>query len=67
MRMRISRGSLAGCSATTPSESAKATRKVSVSAAIGVAESQPDDSLRSLLDRADAAMYRDKRRSGQPS
>jgi diguanylate cyclase len=36
-------------------------RKVPVSAAIGVAEWQAGDSLRTLLDRADAAMYRDKR------
>jgi diguanylate cyclase (GGDEF)-like protein len=36
-------------------------RKVVVSAAIGVAEWQAGDSLRTLLDRADAAMYRDKR------
>ena len=36
-------------------------RKVPVSAAIGAAEFQPGDSLRSLLDRADAAMYQDKR------
>jgi len=35
-------------------------RKVAVSAAIGVAEWRPGDSLRTLLDRADAAMYRDK-------
>jgi diguanylate cyclase (GGDEF)-like protein len=36
-------------------------RKVAVSAAIGVAEWQAGDSLRTLLERADAAMYRDKR------
>jgi diguanylate cyclase (GGDEF)-like protein len=36
-------------------------RKVMVSAAMGAAEWQPGDSLRTLLDRADAAMYRDKR------
>lgn len=36
-------------------------RKVPVSAAIGAAEWQPGDSLRTLLDRADAAMYQDKR------
>jgi diguanylate cyclase (GGDEF)-like protein len=36
-------------------------RKVEVSAAIGVAEWQAGDSLRTLLERADAAMYRDKR------
>ena len=36
-------------------------RKVPVSAAIGAAEWQPGDSLRSLLDRADAARYQDKR------
>jgi diguanylate cyclase (GGDEF)-like protein len=36
-------------------------RKVAVSAAIGAAEWQAGDSLRTLLDRADAAMYRDKR------
>ena len=36
-------------------------RKVAVSAAIGAAEWQAGDSLRALLDRADAAMYRDKR------
>lgn len=38
-----------------------ASRKVAVSAAIGSAESRPGDSLRTLLERADAAMYRDKR------
>lgn len=36
-------------------------RKVAVSAAIGAAAWQAGDSLRTLLDRADAAMYRDKR------
>jgi len=36
-------------------------RKVAVSAAIGAAHWQAGDSLRTLLDRADAAMYRDKR------
>jgi len=36
-------------------------RKVAVSAAIGTAEWQEGDSLRTLVDRADAAMYRDKR------
>jgi diguanylate cyclase (GGDEF)-like protein len=36
-------------------------RKVAVSAAIGTAAWQAGDSLRTLLDRADAAMYRDKR------
>lgn len=36
-------------------------RKVAVSAAIGAAESRAGDSLRTLLERADAAMYRDKR------
>jgi diguanylate cyclase (GGDEF)-like protein len=36
-------------------------RKVPVSAAIGAAEWHAGDSLRTLLDRADAAMYRDKR------
>jgi len=35
-------------------------RKVPVSAAIGVAEWQAGDSMRTLLERADAAMYRDK-------
>jgi diguanylate cyclase (GGDEF)-like protein len=40
-------------------------RKVAVSAAIGVAEWQAGDSLRTLLDRADAAMYRDKRAGAQ--
>jgi len=38
-----------------------ASRKVAVSAAIGAAGWQAGDSLRTLLDRADAAMYRDKR------
>ncbi len=38
-------------------------RKVAVSAAIGAAEWRDGDSLRTLLDRADAAMYRDKRAS----
>ena len=37
------------------------TRKVALSAAIGATEWQAGDSLRTLLDRADAAMYRDKR------
>jgi diguanylate cyclase (GGDEF)-like protein len=37
------------------------TRKVALSAAIGAAEWRPEDSLRTLLERADAAMYRDKR------
>lgn len=37
-------------------------RKVAVNAAIGAAEWQAGDTLRTLLDRADAAMYRDKRR-----
>ena len=36
-------------------------RKIAVSAAIGAAEWQAGDSLRTLLDRADAAMYCDKR------
>jgi diguanylate cyclase len=36
-------------------------RKVAVSAAIGTVEWQAGDSLRTLLDRADAAMYSDKR------
>jgi GGDEF domain-containing protein len=36
-------------------------RKVPVSAAIGMAEWQAGDSPRTLLDRADAAMYRNKR------
>jgi GGDEF domain-containing protein len=40
-------------------------RKVAVSAAIGAAEWQAGDSLRTLLDRADAAMYRDKRAGAQ--
>jgi len=40
-------------------------RKVEVSAAIGAAEWQAGDSLRTLLDRADAAMYRDKRAAAQ--
>jgi diguanylate cyclase (GGDEF)-like protein len=36
-------------------------RKVAVNAAVGAAERQAGDSLRTLLDRADADMYRDKR------
>jgi diguanylate cyclase (GGDEF)-like protein len=36
-------------------------RKVTVNAAVGAAEWQTGDSLRTLLDRADADMYRDKR------
>jgi len=36
-------------------------RKVTVNAAVGAAEWQAGDSLRTLLDRADADMYRDKR------
>jgi diguanylate cyclase (GGDEF)-like protein len=39
------------------------TRKVAVSAAVGAAEWQEGDSLRTVLDRADAGMYRDKRRN----
>lgn len=38
-----------------------ASKKIPVSAAMGAAEWQPGDTLRSLLDRADAAMYNDKR------
>ena len=41
-------------------------RKVLLSAAIGVAEWQAGESLRTLLDRADAAMYRDKRATPEP-
>ena len=40
------------------------TRKTAVRAAIGAAEWQPGDTMQSLLDRADAAMYRDKRSVG---
>jgi chemotaxis family two-component system sensor kinase Cph1 len=40
-------------------------RKVAVSAAIGAAEWQAGDSRRTLLVRADAAMYRDKRAGTQ--
>jgi len=36
-------------------------RKVAVSAAMGTAAWQPGDSLRTLMERADAAMYRNKR------
>jgi diguanylate cyclase len=43
-----------------------ARRKVALTGAIGAAESQAGDSLRTLLDRADAAMYRDKRCGAQP-
>lgn len=39
-------------------------RKVGVAAAIGVAEWRPGDTLRTLVDRADAAMYEDKRGVG---
>jgi diguanylate cyclase (GGDEF)-like protein len=39
-------------------------RKVTVSAAIGAAEWQPGDTMRSIVDRADAAMYQDKRNAG---
>ena len=42
-------------------------RKVAVSAAIGTAEWQAGDSLQTLLDRADAAMYRAKRAGAKPS
>lgn len=42
-------------------------RKVAVNAAIGTAEWQAGDSLQTLLDRADAAMYRAKRASAKPS
>ncbi len=37
------------------------TRKIAVDAAIGLSAWQPGDTLRSLVDRADAAMYRNKR------
>jgi len=40
-----------------------ASRRVPVSAAIGLAEWQSGDSVQSLLSRADAAMYRDKRKA----
>ena len=40
-------------------------RKVTVSAAMGTAAWQPGDSLRTLLERADAAMYRAKRAQKQ--
>jgi diguanylate cyclase (GGDEF)-like protein len=45
-----------------------ASRKITVSAAIGTAEWHPGDTTRTLLDRADAAMYLDKRGSahGRP-
>lgn len=43
-----------------------ASRRVPVSAAIGTAAWQAGDSLRTLLDRADAAMYRDKRSEAKP-
>lgn len=43
-----------------------AARKVAVSAAIGSAEWEPGDSMAILLGRADEAMYRDKRATGQP-
>jgi diguanylate cyclase (GGDEF)-like protein len=42
-------------------------RKVAVTAAIGAAVWQAGDSLRTLLDGADAAMYRDKRTGAKPS
>jgi diguanylate cyclase (GGDEF)-like protein len=42
-------------------------RKVPVSAAIGTAEWQAGDSPRTLLDRADAAMYRAKRAGAKPT
>lgn len=46
-----------------------ANRKVAVSAAMGSAEWQPADTLRTLVDRADQAMYQDKRSraAAQPS
>jgi PleD family two-component response regulator len=37
-----------------------ASRRVPVSAAMGTAEWKPGDSVRTLLDRADAAMHRNK-------
>jgi len=40
---------------------AEGTRKISVDAAVGLSAWQPGDTLRSLVDRADAAMYRSKR------
>jgi diguanylate cyclase (GGDEF)-like protein len=39
--------------------------KMGVSAAIGVASAQPGDSLRSLIERADSAMYQDKKATGK--
>jgi diguanylate cyclase len=41
-----------------------ANRKIALSAAIGAAEWQAGESLRTLLERADAAMYRHKRAAG---
>jgi diguanylate cyclase (GGDEF)-like protein len=41
-------------------------RQAAVSAAIGTAEWREGDSMRTLLERADAAMYRDKRASAKP-
>ncbi len=43
-----------------------ASRKVAVSAAIGTAAWQAGDSLQTLLDRADAAMYKNKRAAKPP-
>jgi diguanylate cyclase (GGDEF)-like protein len=43
-----------------------ASRKIAVSTAIGAAAWEAGDSLRTLVGRADAAMYRDKRASVQP-
>jgi len=39
-------------------------KKVPLTAAVGAAEWKAGDTLRSLMDRADAAMYRDKRKGG---
>jgi len=41
----------------------EATRRVPLDAAVGTAEWEPGDSLQTLLERADAAMYRDKKAS----
>jgi diguanylate cyclase (GGDEF)-like protein len=41
-------------------------RKVPLSAAVGIAGYRTGDTLRTLLDRADAAMYRNKRGGAQP-
>ncbi len=48
-------------------QSQGASRKINVTAAIGVAVSRQGDSLPTLLGRADEDMYREKRTPAQPA